>query len=87
MGRTVRQFEKEASIRLGTEVEYVAWNCMGRAVRQFEKEVSFRPEKGEVLSNCHFKKKNWDRLALQNMATAFSVESRAPNQSFVFIEN
>ena len=44
------------SIRLGTEVEYVAWNCMGRAVRQFEKEVSFRPEKGEVLSNCHFKK-------------------------------
>ena len=57
MGRTVRQFEKEASLRLGTEVEYVAWNCMGRAVRQFEKEVSFRPEKGEVLSNCHFKKK------------------------------
>ena len=56
MGRTVRQFEKEASLKLGTEVEYVAWNCMGRAVRQFEKEVSFRPEKGEVLSNCHFKK-------------------------------
>ena len=35
--RTVRQFEKEASLRLGTGVEYVAWNCMGHAVRQFEK--------------------------------------------------
>ena len=51
MGRTVRQFEKEASLRLGTRVEYVAWNCMGRAVRQFEKEVSFRPATGEVVSN------------------------------------
>ena len=44
-------FEKEASLRLGTGVEYVAWNCMGRAVRQFEKEVNFRPATGEVLSN------------------------------------
>ena len=51
MGRAVRQFEKEPSLRLGTGVEYVAWNCMGRAVRQFEKEVSFRPATGEVLSN------------------------------------
>ena len=25
-GRAVRQFEEEASLRLGTEVEYVAWN-------------------------------------------------------------
>ena len=51
MGRAVRQFAKEASLRLGTGVEYVARNCMGRAVRQFEKEVSFRPATGEVLSN------------------------------------
>ena len=33
----VRQFEKEACLSLGTEVEYVALNCMGYAVRQFEK--------------------------------------------------
>ena len=51
MERAVCQFEKEASLRLGTGVEYVAWNCMGRAVRQFEKEVSFRPATGEVLCN------------------------------------
>ena len=51
MGRAVRQFEKEACLRLGTGVEYVAWNCMGNAVRQFEKEVSFRPATAEVLSN------------------------------------
>ena len=51
MGHAVRQFEKEAGVRLGTGEEYVAWNCMGRAVRQFEKEVSFRPATGEVLSN------------------------------------
>ena len=51
MGHAVRQFEKEASLRLGTGVEYVAWNCIGRAIRQLEKEVSFRPAKGEVLSN------------------------------------
>ena len=86
MGRAVRQFEKEASLRLETGVEYVAWNCMGRAVRQLEKEVSFRPATGEVLSNWHFKKA-CDRLALQKMATAVSVESRSQNQSFVSIEN
>ena len=51
MGRAVRQFEKEACLRLGTGVEYVTWNCMGSAVRQFEKEVSFRPATAEVLSN------------------------------------
>ena len=48
MGRTVRQCEKEASLRLGTGVEYVAWNCMGHAVRQTcassKKEVTFKPE-------------------------------------------
>ena len=49
--RALRQFEREASLRLGTGVEYVAWNCMGHAVRQFEKEVSFRPPAGDVLSN------------------------------------
>ena len=43
--------EKEVGFRLGTGVEYVAWNCMGSAVRQFEKEVSFRPATAEVLSN------------------------------------
>ena len=43
--------KKLQCLRLGTGVEYVAWNCMGRAVRQFEKEVSFRPATGEVLSN------------------------------------
>ena len=32
-------------------------------------------------------KKACDRLALQKMATAVSVESRAQNQSFVSIEN
>ena len=32
-------------------------------------------------------KKACDRLALQTMATAVSVESRAQNQSFVSIEN
>ena len=51
MGRAVRQFEKEVSFKLGTEVENVTSNCMGRAVRQFEKEVSFRLATGEVLSN------------------------------------
>ena len=51
MGRVVRQFEKEASLKLGTGVEYAAWSCMGRAIRQFEKAVSFRPATGEVLSN------------------------------------
>ena len=71
MGRAVRQFEKEASRRLGTGVEYVAWNCMGRALRQFEKEVSFRPATGEVLTDTL--KKAW--------------EYRAQNQSFVSIEN
>ena len=41
MGHAVRQFEKEASLGLGTGVEYVAWNRMGHAVHQFEKkEVS-----------------------------------------------
>ena len=43
--------KKLQCLRLGTGVEYVAWNCMARAVRQFEKEVSFRPASGEVLSN------------------------------------
>ena len=33
MERAVRQFEKEASLRLRTGVEYVAWNFMGHAVR------------------------------------------------------
>ena len=42
MGRAVHQFDKEGSFRLGTGVEYVAWNCMGRAFRQFEREVSFK---------------------------------------------
>ena len=56
MGRFIRQFEKEASLRLGTGVEYVTWNCMGHAVRKFEKEVRFRLATGEVLSNGHFKK-------------------------------
>ena len=51
MGRAFRQFEKKVSLRLGTGVEYVTWNCMGHAVRQFEKEVSFRLATGEVLSN------------------------------------
>ena len=37
MGRAVHQFKKEASLRLGTEVEYVAWNFMGHTVCQFEK--------------------------------------------------
>ena len=44
-------FEKEASLRLGSGVEYVTWNCMEHAVRHFEKEVSFRLATGEVLSN------------------------------------
>ena len=50
MGCAVRQFEKEASLRLGTGVENVTSNFMGRAVRQFDKEVSFKLGKGvEVL--------------------------------------
>ena len=54
MGRTVRQFEKEVSFKLGKEVENVKSNYMGRAVHQFEKEVSFRVETGVgyVRSNC-----------------------------------
>ena len=82
MGRAVRQFEKEVIFKLGTEVGYVTSNCMGRAVRQFEKEVSFKLGKGEVL--CHSVdsfKKACDRLALQKMATAVSVESRTQNQA------
>ena len=35
--RTVWDAPKEASRRLETGVEYVAWNCKRRAVRQFEK--------------------------------------------------
>ena len=52
MGHAVRQFEKEASRRLETGVEYVAWNCKRRAVRQFE--VSFKPETelGYLTLNC-----------------------------------
>ena len=42
MGRTVYQFEKEVSFKLGKGVKNVTSNCMGRAVRQFEKEVSFK---------------------------------------------
>ena len=41
MGRAIRQFDKEVSFRLETEVGYVTPNCMGRAVRQFDKEVNF----------------------------------------------
>ena len=54
MGHAVRQFEKEASLGLGTRVEYVAWNCMGHAVRQFEKKKLVKPETelGYVTSNC-----------------------------------
>ena len=51
MGRAIPQFDKEASPRLGTGVEYVAWNCMGRAFSQYEKQVGFRPATGEVLPN------------------------------------
>ena len=51
MGRAVRQFDKEVSLKPETELGYVTFNCMGRAVRQFEKDVSFRQATGEVLSN------------------------------------
>ena len=68
-------------LKLGTGEKYVTSNCMGHAVRQFEKGVSFRLGTGELLSHCHFKKKASDRLALQKLATAFSVESRAQNQA------
>ena len=40
MWRGVRQFDKEVSFRLETEVGYVISNCMGRAVLQLEKEVT-----------------------------------------------
>ena len=46
MGHAVRQFEKEASLRLGTGEENVTSNFMGRAVRQFDKEVGFKLGKG-----------------------------------------
>ena len=39
MGRTVRQFEKEVSFKLGKEVENVTSNCMGHAVHQFERKL------------------------------------------------
>ena len=54
MGRAVRQFDKEASLGLGTGVEYVAWNRMGHAVHQFEKKKLVKPETelGYVTSNC-----------------------------------
>ena len=61
MGRTVRQFEKEASLRLGTGVEYVVWNCMGRAVRQ--KLVLDQQQEKYFLTDTL--KKACDRLALQ----------------------
>ena len=46
--------KKLQCLRLGTGVEYVAWNCMGRAVRQFEKEASLRLGTGVeyVAWNC-----------------------------------
>ena len=53
MGRAVRQFNKEVSFRLETEVGYVTSNYMGRAACQFNKEYSFRLETGagHVTSN------------------------------------
>ena len=42
MGRTVRQFEKEVSFKLGSGGGHVTSNCMGRAVSQLVKEVSFK---------------------------------------------
>ena len=51
MGHALLHFEKEASLRRRSGVEYVTWNCMEHAVRHFEKEVSFRLATGEVLSN------------------------------------
>ena len=41
----------------------------------------------EKYSLTNTLKKACDRLALQKMATAVSVESRSQNQSFVSIEN
>ena len=61
MGRAVRQFEKEASLRLGTGVEYVVWNCMGRAVRQ----KLVLDQQQEKYSLTDTLKKACDRLALQ----------------------
>ena len=53
---------------------------MERAVRQFEKEVSFKLGKEKYFLIDSFKKA-FDRLALQKMAKAVSVESRAQNQA------
>ena len=83
MGRAVRQFEKEASLRLGTGVEYVAWNCMGRVSSKRKLVLDQQQEKYFLTDTL---KKACDRLALQKMATAVSVESRSQKQSFVSIE-
>ena len=51
---------------------------MGHAVRQFEKEVSLiLDQQQEKYFRTDALKKACDRLALQKMATAVSVESRA----------
>ena len=53
---------------------------MGRTVCQFEKEVSFKLQREKYFLIDSFKKA-CDPLALQKMATAVSVESRAQNQA------
>ena len=60
----------------------VACNCMGRAVRQFEKKLVLDQQQEKYFLTDTLKKA-CNRLALQKMVTAFSVESRAQNQSFV----
>ena len=78
MGRAVRQFEKEFSFRLGRGVEYVTSNCRGFTVRQFEKKLVLSEEREKYFLTDSFKKA-CDHLALQKMATAVSVLSRAQN--------
>ena len=90
MGRAVRQFEKEVSFSLWTGVGYVTSNCM-ELLHVTVWDAPFASSKKKLVLDQQQEKyfltdtlkKACNRLALQKMVTAFSVESRAQNQSFV----
>ena len=81
MGRTVRQFEKEVSFTLKTGEEYIlhrtVWNSPCASLK---KKLVLNQEREKYFLIDSFKKA-CDRLALQKMATAVSVESRVQNQA------
>ena len=86
MGRAVRQFEKEASLRLGKGVEMLHRPVWDEPSASSKKKLVLDQQQEKYFLTDTLKK-GCDRLVLQKLATAVSVESRAQNQSFVSIEN